>query len=234
MKRGCAVTIITVARQIGSGGDRIAERAAEILGYEYVDRRLIEEIASITDTSIEEVEKFDEKGEGRIRFFLKRLLVPGVSPGGGALSSAAYFPEFGLEFPYVLDREATQAATYLDRGTYHLLIATIVQDCGQLGKAVVVGRASQVILASYPDAFHLKIVAPFEDRCGRLMQTKDMDLESVRKLVDQHDRWRELYLRNYHKEIWEDPLLYHLTINTGKMDEDKAVDLVVSYMAERI
>ena len=75
---------------------------------------------------------------------------------------------------------------------------------------------------------------PFEDRCERLMQTKDMDLESVRELVDQHDRWRELYLRNYHKAIWEDPLLYHLTINTGKMDEDKAVDLVVRYMAERV
>ena len=234
MKREYAVSIITVARQIGSGGDRIAERAAEILGYEYVDRRLVEEIASITDTSVEEVEKFDEKGEGRIRYFLKRLLVPEVSPGGVSLSSAAYFPEFGLEFPYVLDREATQAATYLDRGTYQLLITTVVQEFGQLGKAVVVGRASQVILASHPDAFHLKIVAPFEDRCEHLMQTKDMDLESVRELVDQHDRWRELYLRNYHKAIWEDPLLYHLTINTGKMDEDKAVDLVVRYMAERV
>ena len=85
MKREYAVTIITVARQIGSGGDRIAERAAEILGYEYVDRRLVEEIASITDTSVEEVEEFDEKGEGRIRYFLKRLLVPEVSPGGGLI-----------------------------------------------------------------------------------------------------------------------------------------------------
>ena len=46
------MAVITVSRQIGSGGDRIAERVAEVLGYEYVDRRLVEEIASITDTSV--------------------------------------------------------------------------------------------------------------------------------------------------------------------------------------
>ena len=226
------MNIITVARQIGSGGDRIAERVAEMLGYEYLDQRLVEEIASNADTAVDEVEKYDEKGEGRIRYFLKRLLVPEVSPGGVSLSSAAYFPEFGLEFPYVMDREAAEAAPYLDRGTYQLLITTVIQEFGQLGNAVIVGRASQVILGSYPEAFHLKIVAPFEERCQRLMQTKAMELDSARELVDKHDRWRELYLRNYYNAVWEDPLLYHLTINTAKMDEDKAVDLVVGYMVQ--
>ncbi|HIG17968.1 MAG TPA: hypothetical protein EYQ31_12180, partial [Candidatus Handelsmanbacteria bacterium] len=93
------MAVVTVARQLGSGGDRIAERVSEALGYEFIDRRLVEEIANITDTSPGEVEKYDEKGEGRVRHFLKRLLVPEMSPGGFPLSSAAYFPEFGLEFP---------------------------------------------------------------------------------------------------------------------------------------
>ena len=117
--------VVTVSRQLGSEGDRIAENVAKALGYEYVDRRLVEEIASITDTSVEEVEKYDEKGEGRVRYFLKRLLVPEMSPGGFPLSSAAYFPEFGLEFPYVLEREGGEQAAYLDRGTYQLLITTL-------------------------------------------------------------------------------------------------------------
>ncbi len=45
--------------------------------------------------------------------------------------------------------------------------------------------------------------------------------------MEQHDRWREQYLRNYHKADWNDPLLYHLTINTGKVDVGAAVDLIV-------
>lgn len=227
------MAVITVSRQIGSGGDRIAERVAEILGYEYVDYRLVEEMASIADISSEEVEKFDEKGEGRIKHFLKRLLVPEVGPGGFPLSSAAYFPEFGLEFPYVMDRETHQSATYLDRGTYQLLITTLVQEFGQTGKAVIVGRASQVILASHEDAFHTKIIAPFQTRCERIMASRGVDVEQAQELVQQHDRWRQLYLRNYHKADWDDPLLYHLTINTGKMEEDEAVDMMVHFVVQK-
>ena len=107
------MTVFTVARQLGSRGDWIAEQVASKLGYELVDRRLVEEIAGITDTSPEEVERYDEKGEGRFKFFLKKLLVPEVAPGTFPLSAAAYAPEFGLEFSYVREHD-TSGATYLD------------------------------------------------------------------------------------------------------------------------
>ena len=222
------MAVITVAREIGSRGDLIAEKVAEVLGYEYVDRRLVEEIASITDTTAEEVENYDEKGEGRVKYFLKRLLVPEVSPGSFPLSAAAYASELGLEFAYVSEFDAKDAA-YLDRGTYQLLITTLVQDFGQTGRAVVVGRASQVILSQHPKACHVKVVAPFEIRCQRLVESQGVDMEGARKLVEQHDQWRNDYLRNYHGADWEDPLLYHLTINTGKVDPDDATELIIDY-----
>jgi cytidylate kinase len=227
------MAVVTVSRQIGSGGDRLAERVAEVLGYEYVDRRLVEEIANITDTSVEEVERFDEKGEGRVRYFLKRLLVPETGGSGFPLSSAAYFPEFGLEFPYVIERDPAKAPRYLDRGTYHLLITTLVQDFGGTGKAVIVGRASQVILSGHAEAFHVKVVAPLADRCRRLMEARGVNEASARQLAEQHDRWRQLYLRNYYDVDWDDPLLYHLTINTGRMEIEDAVDLVVRHVVRR-
>ena len=198
------MNVITVARQLGSFGDWIAEQLAAKLDYEFIDRRLVEEIASITDTSVEEVERYDEKGEGRLRFFLKKLLVPEVAPGTFPLSAAAYAPEFGLEFPHMRDHEISEA-TYLDRGTYQLLITTLVQDFGQSGKAVVVGRASQVVLADFPNACHVKIIAPLETRIERLMQTRDMDREQAQKLIEQHDQWRQSYLRNFHKGRLERP-----------------------------
>jgi cytidylate kinase len=221
------MAVITIARQIGSSGEWIAEKVAEILGYEYVDRRLIEEIADITDTTVGEVERFDEKGEGGIKRFLKRLLMPDVSTGSVPLSAAAYAPELGLEFAYVSEHD-TEKAAYLDRGTYQLLITTLVQDFGQTGKAVIVGRAGQVILAGHPRALHVKIVAPFELRCQRLMQAQNVNLESARKLVEQNDQWRKAYLRNYHGTDWDNPLLYHLTINTGKMAWKDAVEVIIS------
>ena len=222
------MAVITVARQMGSEGDAIARQVADRLGYVYVDRSLIEEIANITDTTVEEVERYDEKGEGRVKHFLKRLLVPEMSPGGFPLSSAAYFPEFGLEFPYVLEGGGDDT-TYLDRGTYQLLITTLVQEYGDAGNAVIVGRASQVILANRDDAVHLRILAPSDIRCARVMQAMDVDEDTALELVQQHDRWRELYLKNYHKADWNELLLYHFSINTGRVDVDAAVDLVAHY-----
>ena len=219
--------IVTVSRQLGSGGDLIARKVAESLGYEFVDHRLVEEIADITDTTPEEVEQFDEKAEGRIQFFLKRLLVPEIGPGGFPLSSAAYFPEFGLEFPYVTERDASEETPYIDRGTYQLLITTLVQEFGDTGSTVIVGRASQIILADNLQALHVRIIAPFETRCERIMKAREVDFESAKDLVQQHDRWRKLYLRNYHNADWDDPLLYHLTVNSGKVKIDDAVDLIV-------
>ncbi len=223
------MNIITVARQIGSRGDWIAEQVAAKLEYDYVDRRLVEEIAQITDTSAEEVERYDEKGEGPVKHFLKRLLVPEVAPGTFPLSAAAYAPEFGREFSYVREYNAS-AATYLDRGTYQLLITTLIQDFGQTGRAVIVGRSSQIILADHPAACHLKIVAPLAERIERIMQTREMDRNNARKLIEQHDNWRKDYLRNAHKADWDDPLLYDLTINTGRMTPEAAVHIIVDYM----
>ena len=225
--------VITVARQLGSHGDRIAAKAAESLGLDFVDRRLVDEIAAISDASPEEVEKYDEKGEGRVRYFLKRLLVPEVTPGGFPLSSAAYFPEFGVEFPYVIERDTAQSAAYLDRGTYQLLITTLVQEFGDSGKAVIVGRASQVILANYPKAFHIKVIAPFDFRCERVMEGQDVDGDTAKQLIQQHDRWRQLYLKNHFDADWDDLLLYHLTINTGKMGVDEAAAMVVHHIKAR-
>jgi cytidylate kinase len=223
------MNIITVARQIGSRGDWIAEQVAAKLEYDYVDCRLVEEIAQITDTSPEEVERYDEKGEGPVKHFLKRLLVPEVAPGTFPLSAAAYAPEFGLEFSYVREHD-TGAATYLDRGTYQLLITTLIQDFGQTGRAVIVGRASQIILADYPSACHLKIVAPFDQRVEQIMKTREMDRNNARKLIEQHDNWRKDYLRNAHKADWDNPLLYDLTINTGRMTPEVAVDVIADYI----
>jgi len=224
------MAIITVSRQLGSGGDQIAEGVAHSLGYEHVDKTLVEEVAALTDTDLEEVEKFDEKGEGRVKFFLKRLLVPEVVPGSFPLSSAAYFPEFGLEFPYAMDQPNEGGTTFLDRGTYQLLITTILQDLGATGNAVVVGRAGQVILGNHKEALHIRVVAPFDLRCERVMQARGMNRENAEELVKQHDRWRKLYLHNYHGVDWDDPLLYHLTINTGSVEEESAVDLVTRYV----
>jgi len=60
-----------------------------------------------------------------------------------------------------------------------------------------------------------------------------VDLETARQLAEEHDRWRQLYLRNYYDLDWDDPLLYHATINTGRLEIEDAADLVVRYVVQQ-
>jgi cytidylate kinase len=227
------MSVITVSRQLGSDGDRLAVRVAEAMGYKLVDRRLVEDIARITGATSEEVERFDEKGEGRIQCFLRRLLVPEFSSGAVPIRTTGYLPEFGLEFPYLIDDRIHSTAPYLDRGTYQLLITTLVQDAGTAGNVVVVGRASQVILRAQVDVVHIKVIAATALRCERVVESRHVSSAAAAHLVEQHDRWRKLYLRNGHGVDWDDPLLYDLVINTGRMTEEDAVNLLTGLLQRR-
>jgi CMP/dCMP kinase len=224
---------VTVSRELGSGGDRVAARAAERLGFELVDRRLIDEVATITGATAEEVARYDEKGERRVQFFLRRLLVPKLGPGMTPVPVTGYFPEFGLDFPYIIDERIPRNRPYLDRGTYQLLITTLVQDAGATGRAVIVGRASQIVLARLPGSVHVKITCPLARRCEQLMESRQISHQAALRLAEQHDRWRKLYLLNHHGVDWDDPLLYDLVINTGRVSEGAAVEMITGLLNSR-
>lgn len=55
------MAIITVSRQLGSFGDEMAERVANLLDYEYVNKEKIGEALSLQGLSASQMEKFDER-----------------------------------------------------------------------------------------------------------------------------------------------------------------------------
>jgi cytidylate kinase len=76
---------ITVSRQLGSGGTRIAERLGESLGWRVVDRQLLKHIAERTDTSERALLARDEKASGILDDYLSHLFVPDDLGQGGYL-----------------------------------------------------------------------------------------------------------------------------------------------------
>ena len=132
------MNIITVARQIGSRGDWIAEQVAAQLQYDLVDRSLVEEICPNYGYVARRGRALRRKGRGTVSTFSSASTIPEVAPGTFPLSAAAYAPEFGLEFSYVREHDGAPT-TYLDQGTYQLLITTLLQDFGQTVRAVDCG-----------------------------------------------------------------------------------------------
>ena len=92
------------------------------------------------------------------------------------------------------------------------------------------GRGSQFILKDLPGALHVFVVAPLELRVKRVMETsktKESETRTEIKLFDSSHR--EFARRYFHAEL-EDPLHYDLVLNTGHINFNDAVSVIVDVL----
>jgi CMP/dCMP kinase len=100
------------------------------------------------------------------------------------------------------------------------------------GHVVIVGRASQVILAQLPDVVHVRIIAPFEQRVAYVMQREGVDRHTAEARIRRKDHERARYLeRKYHHKP-EVGQLYDLVLNTSRLNLERAVDSIGSSLHE--
>lgn len=218
------MAVITVARQIGSRGDELARRVSDLLNYDLVDKNLISEVARVANVPETEVVKFDEKGEGRIKSFLKNLFVPKTS-----------VPYWGVGIPFDVpltamfsdEIEFAENMRYLDQEECLKFFRFTIESLWNRGKVVIVGRAGQVILGNKEGTFHVRTMGSEELRCSNLMEDMGCDRNSAMEMIRNSDKQRANYLKQCYKVDWNNPLLYHLIINIEKTGLDLATRLVV-------
>src|SRR5467141_2567903 len=102
----------------------------------------------------------------------------------------------------------------------------IVRAAAARGHVVIVGRASQVILADLRDVLHVRVIAPFEKRVAYVMQREGVDRHIAESRIHREDHERASYLeREYHHHL-DDAHLYDLVLNTSLLDLESAVDII--------
>src|SRR5208283_2598394 len=92
-----------------------------------------------------------------------------------------------------------------------------------------IGRGSTVITAKLPNVFHVRLVAPLEKRIEhacKFYHCYNKTEAEARKFCLNEDRGRERYLKKYFHTDINDPLLYHMVINTGLVGYDEAAKLI--------
>jgi len=102
----------------------------------------------------------------------------------------------------------------------------IVRAAAARGHVVIVGRASQVVLADLHDVLHVHIIAPFEKRVAYVMQREGVDHHAATSRIHTKDHERASYLeREYHHHP-DEAHLYDLVLNTSLLDLESAVDII--------
>lgn len=100
------------------------------------------------------------------------------------------------------------------------------------------GQGSQIILINQPDALHVRIEAPMKHRVQRVQQilrstryNQEYEMEfrqqmQAYELIMERDTASANYIHYLYHYQWNDPLLYHLTINTARMSIWQAVKII--------
>jgi cytidylate kinase len=102
---------------------------------------------------------------------------------------------------------------------------TIMQLAG-MGGAILVGRAANIVTAKLPNVLHVRLVASLDDRIERICRDENKTPDEARRFCIEKEHARERYVKHYFHADTNDPLLYHLIINTSRVGHDNAVRLI--------
>lgn len=109
----------------------------------------------------------------------------------------------------------------------HQTAETILQ-LADMGHVILVGRGAHVIAARLENVFHVRLVAGLETRVARIMELQHLDAREAREVIAREEEGRRRYLqKNFDADV-EDPLQYHLTINTDRFSYDEAARLIAN------
>ena len=195
------IKIITLEREYGSGGGLIAKKLAERLGWKLWDQLLTNEIARTMKCNEADIENREERRDPLAYRLLKSFM-------RGTFEGNLNAPEMQL-----LDADCIFTATQ-----------RIVQQVGNAGNAVIVGRGGSYFLQDRPDAYHVFVYAPPEDKIRRLMQSGKSQTEAE-DLVASVDEERAAFIKKYFNLKWPTISRYHLMINSH-IGEEAVVDMI--------
>jgi cytidylate kinase len=97
------------------------------------------------------------------------------------------------------------------------------------GDIVILGRGGFVILQGYVDVLHVRIQAPLEVRVQRVReQPSSAGPGRAEEVVKAHDRLQADFIRSVYGADWQNAPAFDLVIDTGKIDPDRAAELIVA------
>jgi cytidylate kinase len=104
--------------------------------------------------------------------------------------------------------------------------AETILQLAELGSAILIGRAGNIITAKLPHVLHVRLVAPLDDRIERICRDDHKTLDEARRFCLEEEQARARYIKTYFNADTNDPLLYHLIINTSRVGCDNAARII--------
>ena len=207
--------VITINRELGSGGRTVGEKLAEKLGVSFYDKAVIMGLEEKYHLTVDEIEKMRNK---KHHWWSDFKLVTGI--GEGLVSSSRLISEVGKE-PDVLTTETMFKAE-----------SEILEDIANVESCVIAGRSGFYVFRNHPNHLRIMIQASLPFRIKRLVRKKGITEEEARKIIEKVDKMRENYVKKFTGTTRYDTRNYDIVISADGKTEDQIVDQILLYIEQ--
>ena len=213
--------VITIGRQFGAGGATVGRMLADRLKADFLDSRIIDEVARRLQLPKEEVEAEDEHPGSLLARLLVALGSASTEPLIPAEAGAAWTPP-------------NAAPTFDTRKAILQITQHVIQEAARSGDVVIVGRGGAYLLRDHPGAMHLFLRAAEAVRVKAIMERLSIaSEEEARKRLKQTDENWTAYIRQVYGHDRIHPAHYDMVLDTGRLGYEATVDSVLAALQTR-
>ena len=199
--------VITINREVGSGGRTVGRILAEKLGVKYCDKAVIEGLTKKFGLSPERIEEIKAQ---------KKSWWNDINNYYQTLVNSTSLP---------MDAEVK-----LDNATMFETEKRILQELATQSSCVVAGRTGFMVFREWPNHLNVFIQASMEHRIKRIMNRKNVTMEQARDIIAKMDATREAYIKKYEDTTRYDTRNYQLVISMDDLTENDAAEIIIDYV----
>lgn len=204
--------VITINRELGSGGRTIGEKLGKKLQVPFYDKALIQQLKEQYNLTIEQIEKLKGQKHNWWADCKRTMMMMPNYVGPSFIGTPTNMPDF------LITDDIFQAETEILKG--------IAED----GSCIIAGRSGFHIFRDHPNHLSILIQASMQHRIDRLVRKRSITPEKAKETIEKVDQGRENYVKKYTGSSRYDTRNYDLVINMDGHTEDEALEIILKYI----
>lgn len=208
--------VVTISREVGSGGRTIGRKLAEKLGVRFSDKELVDELQKKLNLTVDSIEELKGKKKRWLDDFIQ-MVAPMPMSGMLVDGDSDYISEYNLSLSVNDVFEAERE---------------ILNGIADEGSCVIAGRSGFFVLKGRPNKVDVLITASREKRIARIMDKQNLSRQKAEEVIDSVDKARDNYVKRYTGQSRYDARNYHIVLNMDYITEDQAVAMILSYLGK--
>lgn len=192
-------TVVTIGRQLGSGGREIGLRLAKKLGIPFYDKELLRKAAEESGLNEKLFDSFDERPKSLLYSIAMDSYMFAL-PGAGVSDS-------------------------LEQQVYQATFGAIRRAADD-GPCVIIGRCADYALENRDNVLNLFIHAPLDRRIAVETRRQKLETEQARQQILRTDKRRASYYEYYSAKKWGAVDSYDFCLDSSIFGYEGTVELI--------